>query len=241
MVEASDKLRPSVVPDRFSHLSRFNIRFVFLDCLPDIRNLAFIHNIAQVPEHPSQTSPTSTIPAVETFGNWDANPNSDDVAGWYYPPASADARARPATVTIPPINPEGFPHPDIDDPTVGTPEEKYWQIYYHRRIGSLAPPQGVAAVRIVPDVTAFDTDGRQTPARLAEARRICGTATATVPSYSSLPGHNMGLLPYYSSATDGGQPLVIWTDHRPDWCGAVDANGDPDCPVWEPCDIASDY
>ena len=241
VLEASDKVRPSVVPDGFSHLSRFNIRFVFLDCLPDIRNLAFIHNIAAVPEHPSQTSPTSAIPAVETFGSWDANPNSDDVAGWYYPPASADARARPATVTIPPVNPEGFPHPDVDDPTVGTPEEKYWQIYYHRRIGSLASPQGVAAVRIVPDVTAFDADGRQTPARLAEARRICGTDRATVPSYSSLPGHNMGLLPYYSSATDGGQPLVIWTDHRPDWCGRVDANGAPDCPVWEPCDIASDY
>ena len=236
-LEVSDKTRQA--RNDFMFASRFDnaLSFDFLDCLPDIRNLAFIHNIAQVREAPAQVPPTSTTAPVPTFGDWDATPG--DAAGWYYPPASADARARPATVTIPPVNSEGFPHPDVTAEDT-LPEEKYWQVYYHSRIGTLAPPQGVAAVRIVPDVTAFNADGRQHASRLAEARRVCGINSATVPSYQGLPGHNMGLLPYHSSATDGGQPLVIWTDHRADWCGRTNADGDPDCPVWEPCDINSD-
>lgn len=223
-LSVSDKTPPNPTPSNFAHMSRFAVGFRFLDCLPDIRNLAFIDNIAQVRESPSQSS---------GFAAWDAAPSS--AATWYYPAASADSRNR--NVAAQAVTGSAFPHP-----TATAAEPFPWELEYHRQEGELQTSQLVAALRVLPDVTA---DIFQ-PNAVAAARRVCGTAAATViadsaafdranslsprtvacPTAAACARHNIGLVPYAAQ----GQPLVFWTEH---WCEQAG------CEQWQPCDVTS--
>jgi len=208
-----------------ANISWHPITFTYVDCLPDIKNAAFIDTVTAFEPGNNQWQGFSwdDIDYQQAQPGGTDEHRNYDVRGWYHPPLSLyegltlqtaqdpsdpPSEGTPETMTLPPTG-------EIPHPHYGSGHNWYLRTDPFRNREEFG--QWVVVIR-------YDTGDRQ-----RDLPEECGDATPQTVAPQRYNSNKLGTpLTSGPGQADQNSPLIVWSEHS-SWYAA-----NTDAPVWEP-------